>query len=308
MTYILCLASLFFSIGASAANGSYAEAMRVRKLIENETTFDERAAETIKLPVSRGFNQLGTSLCWSYATLSVLETEARVLNSKSKLELSRRAMQYLTMENRYRRYIDGSENFLSERGVSVDAIDLIHEAGLVAFADYKDVADAYGPDKIKQNVDAAADFSQKLTALAHALVNHYEALPEVTHWEGKSVTRKELAEAALGKQTWQSFAAADNGEEGWGKHPDPDARKEAVSWYQPRTSFGEKIKSTLKANHALVVTIGGHVVTLYGADYDESGAATLYYMKDSYAGPGYFYRAKPANLHNSLREVTTITN
>ena len=57
------------------------------------------------------------------------------------------------MDDRYRRYVHGTEIFLFERGVGVDAVDLIRERGLVAFDDYKDIDGLYGPDKIKQYID-----------------------------------------------------------------------------------------------------------------------------------------------------------
>jgi len=44
---------------------------------------------------------------------------------------------------------------------------------------------------------------------------------------------------------------------------------------------------------------------IYGAEYDNEGEPTLYYIKDSYAFPNYFYQASAADLHAQIREITT---
>src|SRR5438132_960543 len=100
----LCLFVLAFGGGvARAAHGDYNEAMRVRKLISAGPGSGLNAAETLKLPVSRGFDQGDTQLCWAYATLNALEADYRVTHPGADLELSRRTMQFLTMEDRWLR-------------------------------------------------------------------------------------------------------------------------------------------------------------------------------------------------------------
>ncbi len=118
------------------------------------------------------------------------------------------------------------------------------------------------------------------------------------------MTRGELNRAVVGNQIWQSFAAAKaGGAEKFDRHPDPDARLGTNSWYMPREKFAARIKASLEAGHASEVTIGGHTVLLYGADYDADGAPVRYYIKDSY--PNYFYESDAAKLHSSLMEITT---
>lgn len=74
----------------------------------------------------------------------------------------------------------------------------------------------------------------------------------------------------------------------------------------PREKFGEKIRDALTAKHELEVTIGGHSIELYRAEYSQSGNPPSYFMKDSYTG--YFYRAEPDRLHATLLEITTAVN
>src|SRR5688572_20293400 len=110
--YFLAIATIFISRGAIAAHSDYAEAMRIRQLIQQDDTLDPRTYESIVLPVSRGFHQLQTQLCWSYAALNTLETNYLVKHPEAQLELSRRAMQYFTYEDRYTRKINGIENYI----------------------------------------------------------------------------------------------------------------------------------------------------------------------------------------------------
>lgn len=292
-----------FALPAFAVPGDYAEAMRVRKILEPVGRLRE-AAETIKLPVSRGFDQKGTSLCWAYATLSVLESSFLKRFPDSKLELSRRAVQVATMKDRYSRQIHGTENFISERGISIDAIALIREAGLVAFDDFTDIADPYGSHyDFKGSIAGAATLVDKFTALMKGLQQVYLEPPLKTHLFGNEVSRGELLKQVLHDQIWQSFAPATDGEEKFGRHPDVDARAGAVSWYMPREKFPARIRQSFDAGHAVEITVGGHTTMIYGGEYDEHGVAIKYFVKDSY--PGYFYDADAPKLHGRLLEFTT---
>ncbi len=173
----IALGLLLLSINVFAAHGDYAEAMRIRALLEPNGPRTAEVAEKLVLPVSRGFDQKATQLCWTYAALSMLETNYLVKNPGSKLELSRRAMQFTTMKDRYTRQIHGTENFISERGVTLDAMTLIREAGLVAFADFKDIADPYGNLNIGAQLHGAVTLAEKYGALAKALEAGYQSPP-----------------------------------------------------------------------------------------------------------------------------------
>jgi hypothetical protein len=302
---LLLAAALSGATGTALAAGSdYAEAMRVRRLVILDPAKPLRAdAEALVLPVSRGFDQRATSLCWAYATLSGLETAARVRHPQSTLELSRRAMQAGTIEDRYLRKLARTGTYTGERGIALDAMMLIAKNGLVAFGDFTDIEDPYGSFNIGRAVDAAAGEQAKLEALRDGLARVYGVPPETTHLEGNSVSRSALASAVTTGQAWESYAIARSGAEGYRPHPDPDSRAGAVSWFMPASAIVERIRSALRAGYPLEITLGGHCLLLYGATYDERGVPTRYHIKDSY--PGYFYKAEPARLMENLVEMST---
>lgn len=301
----LLLACFGVAAAAHAAHGDYAEAMRVRKLIQRPAAEESPdVGETIKLPTSRGFNQGGTQLCWSYATLNALETNWLVRHPGTPLELSRRTMQYLTMQDRYARKIKHIEDYISERGVSVDALQLLTANGLVAFRDFTDIADPYGRYDIDGAIAAARDEAAKLAALDTGLAKVYGVPPEQTHLDGAEIARQELSRVVLDGTEWQSYAVARDGREGWRTHPDPDARHGAQSYFMPASKIVARIKAALQAGYAVEITIGGHCILIYGATYDASGAPVTYFIKDSY--PDYFYEANPASILRELVEMTTV--
>ncbi len=234
---LLTLLVLVSSRGALAVHGDYAEAMRVRRLIEVSGQGLREGAQKIVLPVSRGFDQKGTQLCWAYSSLSVIESNYLARHPDSKLELSRRAMQFITMKDRYTRQVHGTENFISERGIAMDAMALIRDAGLVAFADYKDIADAYGSYSFATQLSAAVTLADKYAKIAKGLEAVYSDPPLKTHLGEQEVTRGQLVKEVVGDQIWQSFAPGNDGEEKFAKHPDPDGRAGAISYYMPREKF-----------------------------------------------------------------------
>lgn len=179
--------------------------MRVRRLIEVSGQGLREGAQKIVLPVSRGFDQKGTQLCWAYSSLSVIESNYLARHPDSKLPLSRRAMQFITMKDRYTRQVHGTENFISERGIAMDAMALIRDAGLVAFADYKDIADAYGSYSFATQLSAAVTLAS-IAKIAKGLEAVYSDPPLKTHLGEQEVTRGQLVKEVVGNQIWQSFA------------------------------------------------------------------------------------------------------
>ncbi len=307
------------------ADGTYEEAMEIRRLLTAKAFDPEQAplaksrsaavAETIVLPVSRGFNQRGTALCWAYATFNALETIYLVRNPEGlDVELSRRAIQYYTMEDRYRRSIKGVMTYITEAGIALDALRLIQSNGIVAFDDHPDIDAPYGQANIGALIDSAADFTGKITALYEGLDLVYTAPPTVTHVpDNQSVGRfgpvhveaeaGDLARVVLAGDVWQSYAPSET-QVGFGQHPDPDARWENRSWYMPRHEFPGRIKLALEAGFPVTVTVRTHVILVYGAEYDGNGSPISYYIKDSY--PDYYYRAEADELHGMFWEMTTV--
>lgn len=294
---------LMLASACMAAGSDHAEAMRARRLVQVEPRALPPGAEVVTLPVSRGFHQRGTSLCWAYATLSGLETRLRVAAPASTVELSRRAMQYLTMRDRWRLKIQGQASYIGERGVAVDAMRMIAESGLIAFADHTDITDPYGSFDIAGAVLAAPDIEAKYRALDGGLARVYGMLPERTHFEGAEVTPAGLAARVVGELRWRSYAVAKDGVEGFRKHPDPDARPGVQAWFEPQAKLVARIRAALTGGEPVELTIGGHCVLIRGAAYDAQGNPLRYDIKDSY--PDFFYEADPARIMRNLVEVTT---
>jgi hypothetical protein len=283
-----------------AVHGSYDEAMEIRRILtdylqsvplaENQS---KGVQETIKLPVSRGFDQKMTGLCWAYSTLSALETIYMVRNPEEpKVELSRRAMQYYTMEDRYRRFIKNVKAHFNERGVVLDAIRLIQANGIVSFDDYADIIDPYGQVDIRNMINSADNVTDKIIAMYKGMDIVYTTPPIVTqiphsttldNSDQKYIKEKagDLARLVLSGDVWQSYTPSET-KVGFHNHPDSDSRWENKSWYMPRCKFPGRIKQALKAGFPVIVTIRGHTVMVYGADYDSNGLPVTYYIKDSY--------------------------
>jgi len=319
-----------------AVDGSYEEAMEVRRLLTAKTPYlhdvslaeiqSLGAGETIMLPVSRGFDQRSTGLCWAYATLNALETIYLVRNPEGlEVELSRRAMQYYTMEDRYRRSIKNVNTYITEAGVVLDAIRLIQSNGIVSFDDYNDIIDPYGQANIGDMINSGESFTDKIMAMYTGMDIVYTAPPTLTHIpsspavDDPNLTYVEaeagdLARLVLSGDVWQSYSPSET-KVGFHNHPDPDSRWENVSWYMPRSEFPGRIKQALKAGFPVIVSIQNHGLLLYGADYDSNGSPVTYYIKDSYEwfhfydGSlywDYFYPSDADDLHEILWEMTTV--
>lgn len=303
----IALALLVGLGAASAALGAgsdFAEAMRVRRLIILEPgRADPAQGEVVMLPVSRGFDQRDTSLCWAYATLSGLETALRVRQPGSTVELSRRTMQVHTIRDRWLAKLHQTASYTGERGVAVDAMRLIAASGLVAFSDFADVDDPYGSFDIAHAVGAAAGLPAQVHALVDGLARVYGVPPLQTHHQAEPTTTQGLAATVVAGQVWESYAIAHDGVEGYRPHPDPDARSGARSWFMPRARLVERIRASLEAGSPVELTIGGHCVLIHGAAYDQAWNPLRYHIKDSY--PGYFYKADPERIMRNLVEITT---
>ena len=321
---------------AQAVDGGPEDAMEVRRLLNARPldfhdvplakTKSAAGGETIVLPVSQGFHQRGTGLCWAYATLNALETIYLVRNPGGlDVELSRRAMQYYTMEDRYRRSIKKVNTYITEAGVAMDAIRLIQCNGIVSFDDYPDIADSYGQANIRDMINSAESVTDKLVAMYEGLDVVYTTPPTLTHIPGSPTVQEPdpiyveaeagvLAQLVLAGDVWQSYAPSET-KVGFDDHPDPDARWENLSWYMPPSEFPGRIKQALEAGFPVMVTVRNHVVLLYGAEYDSDGAPVTYYIKDSYDELrfidghvywGYFYEAEANYLHEIFWEMTTV--
>ncbi|MBS1960451.1 MAG: hypothetical protein JST80_13320 [Bdellovibrionales bacterium] len=271
-----------------------------------ELAFFQAPTTSIELPVSRGFAQLGTQLCWTYAFFNALETRYMVNHPSDKLELSRGVMQYLTMQDRFLRKIQHGEDYLSERGDVVDAYNLIVKSGLYAYDDYKDIfsnGEQYYP-RVKKAVFAQTVQAEQEKTLTAEILKIYPVLPErATFLRGK-IDPKEMAASVLNSEQWMEYAAIDGDHAaGWADHPDPDARSESQAYFISKDLMMAKITESLKKGIPVTFANTGHVVLIYGAKFDAKGDATEFMIKDSY--PGYFYTASAASVRNQMMAIGT---
>jgi len=96
-------------------------------LAENTKLDPGIAAERYALPISPPLDQGDSDLCWVFATLSMLETNYMVRHPGSRIELSRGALQFDSVADRFRRVIRGEAGRPEDGGLAVEAIALIRQ-------------------------------------------------------------------------------------------------------------------------------------------------------------------------------------
>lgn len=302
------LIAAFLSMGSF----SYAETQRenslaLRQLIKASKSQKSEGAETIKLPVSRGFDQKDTSLCWVYSFLNAQETLYRVKNPGSDLELSRAAFQYRTMEDRLLRHArrnDDTPNMIKESGTPLDAWSL-GKKGMVAFKDYRDIRPEWMVPKyqvVAIAVEGAETQRDQEVVLTAELEKLFGVFPTQTHLGAKEVTPQELAQEVFGEQDWISYSPGTL--EDFGPHADTDARPGVQSFYTSLDNIKNHVYRSLKAGHPVNYTANGHVVLIYGGVYDSRGKALRFFIKDSYSP--YFYESDANKVFKNLLEVTML--
>jgi C1A family cysteine protease len=99
-------------------------------------------AEHYALPITPPLDQGDSGLCWVFAALSMLETNYLARHPGSDIELSRAALQLVSIEDRFARRIRGEPGKLEDGGLAVEALDLIRRRGVVARNDFHDVVDS----------------------------------------------------------------------------------------------------------------------------------------------------------------------
>jgi hypothetical protein len=167
-------------------------------------------------------------------------------------------------------YMNSGDSNYNRRGVSVDAIYVYSlETGFVAFADESN------------------------------------RVLEETTFLSKKYTPLELRSKIIGEDKYTSYAFSST-LKGWNKHRDVDALHGTQSYYVKKDRFHEIVKKSLEAGKSLTYYYSGHIIQLYGAEYNADGVATKYFMKDSY--PGYFYTADANAIALKAKEISTIAN
>lgn len=302
MRIFIAFALLFFSLQSYAVRSTKDEAGRVRQLLEKKTNFNHARVEaepfrSVILAVSPGITQGSTSLCWAFSTLNLLETKHLIATTKLA-QFSRSAMQYIRWEDRFTRWILYGVDYLQEGGTAIDALSFIRGKGLFDLADLPAITEGKTIDRSLFN--GAAE--ENLIRMSIELENTYAKPPAKTHYQTNEIAPEELSKTVLETTEWQSYGISDK-LTGWDKHPDSDANPETKSFFIARSEMPDLIKKALEAGNGVEISVEYHSILIYGADFDESGAATAYYIKDSY--PDYFYKADAESAHRRIWELTT---
>ena len=264
----------------------------------------EPSAESYALPVSPPLDQGDSDLCWVYAALSMLESNYIHDHPGSHIVLSRGAVQFDSIADRFARIIRGDPGAHPEDGgLAVEALALIRQNGVLAQSDFHDAVDS---DDITASIEDrfahAASPDDKRKALDEELKASLGAKPHTTHLDGKAVTPEELASAVLGGRQFFEFDLARDGVERWGPSQDPEARPETRVRYVPLDILIDLIHQSLAGGRAVVWGSTDHALLIYGGDYDKEGKPLSYLIKDSLAP--YTYRRSAEEVHRILNDVT----
>ncbi len=260
-------------------------------------------AERYVLPITPPLDQGDSDLCWVYSTLSMLETNYKVRHPRSRITLSRGAVQRVAIADRFRRRIRGQPVRLEEGGVAVEALALIRKHGLVARDDFHHAA-ASDPlySSIARKLAGTPDPALKQRVLEQELEKRLGAKPPTTHLDGQAVSPEQLAEDVLGHERWIEFDRSRDGVQGWGPSRDPDARPETRVIYVKLDRMTALIHRSLAKGKAVVAGTADHAFVIYGADYDKNGKPLSYLIKDSL--PPFTRRAGAEEFAANLNDVT----
>ena len=270
---------------------------------EGAATEPGEAAERYALPISPPMDQGDSDLCWVFATLSMLETNYMVRRPGSGIELSRGALQFDSIADRFRRRIRGEPIALEDGGLAVEALALVRQNGLLSRDDFHGIVDS-DPifPSIEHKLARTSNASDKQAALDEALRVSLGAKPPMTHLDGETLSPAQLARAVLGDEEWTEFDLSRDGAEGWGPSKDPDARPDTRVRYVKLEVMVELIHQSLARGEAVVWGSTDHALLIYGGDYDRDGKPLSYLIKDSFAP--YTYRASAEKIHRILHDVT----
>jgi len=167
--------------------------------------------DEIVLPVTPVKDQYRTGTCWSFSTLSLLESEMLRLG-KPEIDLSEMFVVRYTYAEKAKRYIRlHGENSFSAGGAFHDVTNVIKQFGIVPESVYRGLE--YGETKhvhgemdniLKQQVEAIVDNNNiKLSKVCNetvaATLNTYLGeIPQSFEYEGKSYTPQSFATDYIG--------------------------------------------------------------------------------------------------------------
>jgi hypothetical protein len=321
-TFIAITSGFFCSLNASyALHSSIIDAEQLKnKIIYNKRLNSETQnsiTKKIVLPVSRGFDQGKTCLCWSYAFFNALETLYLVNHPSSQLEISRGAMQYMNLQDRIDLKIDGVEDHLdpkkykkcgAEGGTALSAEYILKNYGAVPFQEYHDIISPPDYTNLYYSIFIDNTTPKQKRAITDSLLPLYFGadLPETINFNGQMLSRFDFAKEILPQATWTTYALSKDGSEYSAPGLDPDARRGEQTHFIAKDTLIEKINQSLANSRPIIYSAKNHLILIYGADYNKDDEPVSFYIKDNYERLGYFYRADFEKAINEMLEMTIL--
>lgn len=319
---LVTLTAGFFSLNTSfALHSTIQDAEQLRNKIIYNKNLSHGTRDTITkkivLPVSRGFDQKQSCLCWSYAFFNALESLYLVKYPDSNLEISRGAMQYINLQDRIDLKITGVEDHLNpqiykecwaEGGTPLSAEYILKNYGALPYGEYHDIITP--PDYTNLYYSIFLDNTtpkQKRTATDSLLPVYFGyEIPEITHFNGQILSRLDFATQIAPKGTWNTYAISKDGKEYIAQGLDPDARRGEQTHFISRDKLIKKINQSFANSRPIVYTSNNHVALIYGVDYHKNDEPVSFYIKDSYEQLGYFYKADFEKAINQTLEMSIL--
>ena len=311
---------LMLSNSVLATHSDLQSAIELREAIElkpSEQKFINASTTTSKtLPISRGFHQQETCLCWSYAFFNALETISLIDDPNSKLELSRGAMQYINIKDRIIEKIQGIDDHVNptkykgcwaEGGTAPDAAKLIRKYGVYQYNDYHDIISPTAYSNTINQIFSYTDENMQYKLTDSLLLNYFQYdLPKYTVYKDNTITAIDLGNQLAGPGKWVPYSISKNGTDYQAKSLDPDARVGGLVNFTSRDNVLKIIVETLENNSPVLYGNDHHLTMIYGVEYDQSKNPLSLFVKDSYNfhDGSYTYKADVQRLLNELGEIT----
>lgn len=320
-SFAVIAGGFIFSNSSFAAGSTIQDAEQLRnKIIYQETQqqgLQNTAYKSIILPVSRGFDQQETCLCWSYAFFNALETLYLVQHPSTTLEFSRGAMQYFNLQDRIDLKIAGEEDHLdpkkykkcwAEGGTPLSANYILKDQGALPFKEYHEVISPPKYTDMYYSIFAEGTTPEQQKASADSLLPVYFGYTPATttYFNGYEMSRVHFAQEVMPKGTWVNYAISKDGSEYIGNSLDPDARRGEQTHFIPRAAFIKKINQSLEKSRPILYSNDHHVILIYGADYNKNNKIISFYIKDSYERLGYYYKAEFNKALTELLEMAVL--
>jgi hypothetical protein len=310
-TFILIFLILF-SFKSQASPSSFASSVLLRQTLKIDSPSFVNPSQSIVLPLSPGLDQKESVLCWTYATLSLLESNLMLRFPQfENVSFSRTFMQRNNAEDRaIKSYILKEEEF-KEFGTMSIALKLIKKYGLIPQDGRPHPTHDSYAKLISDELDKIPTKKEKFSKISDIVDAIFFKTPSLVVFNRDTYTPKALGAMALNGQKWLSFAFEPEASGKWGTHPDTDAYKDMKAWYVDPAKKENIIKESLKEGFGVAMFYAAHIVVIYGADYDEFNRPVKYYIKDSYPhnperkNP-YTYEADPAKVYEVIKGLDTI--